>query len=264
MAKPPRVPKDGKLDQGSDSSWRQRTPIKGIVPPGRRLSDAPRARVWQGSGIEGVTPPGAMEPEAKKSPRRPQKAARKKPKAKDKPTPPSSALPLQGLLYRLAAFARENLEPNDELIGDLSRDMLQTHAPFEIVVGFTVLSALIGTDESRRQTHHLTLERGAKAFYNLARRLDPKVRAPRGLVPQTLDPLFFDLPDIALQLPEPFVVQAFGSLLHFLQTDPEHDRVLITLMHELRREHVLGKKYGDQSLERMFPWTEPEWAPDMD
>ncbi len=264
MAKPPRVSKKPQVDQGAEATWRNRTTIKGVVPPGRRLSDAPRERVWHASGVDGITPPGTMEVEPKKRAKRPAGASRKKVKLTEKSTASSSPLPLQDLLDRLAAHVRENLEPNDELIGDIARDMLQTHAPFEIIVGFTVLSALIGTDETERQKHHVTLERGAKAFYNLARRLDPKVRAPRGLVPQTLDPLFFDLPDLAYQLPEPFVVRAFGSLLDFLQTDPEHDRALIALVYELRNEHIVGRKYGDQPLERMFPWTEPEWAPDID
>jgi hypothetical protein len=239
--------------------------VKGIVPPGRKLSDAPRARVWQGSGIEGVTPPGTQEPEAPKKRRAlesPIQKREKKSKKDAKPVAASSSLPLQGLLDRFAAFTRENLEPTEELMRDLARDILQTHAPFEIVVGFTVLSALVGADEALRRTHHLPLERGAKAFYNLGKRLDPKVRAPRGLVPQTLDPLFFDVPDLAFQLPEPFVVQAFGTLLDFLQTDPDHDRALIAFVLELRKEYVLGRKFGDQSMERMFPWTEPDWAPE--
>lgn len=261
-----RLPKDGQLDPGYEAPWRERTPIKGVVPPGRKLSNEPRARVWHGSGVEGITPPGTMEAKpAKKSPKPagPKRGARQKGDGKTAKKP-SSSLPLQGLLDRLADYVRENVEATHEVLRDLSREMLQTHAPFEIVVGFTLLSALIGTDETRRRDHHLILERGAKAFYNLARRLDPKVRPPRGLVPQTLDPLFFDVPDLAYQLPEPFVVRAFCGLLDLLRSDPEHDRRLIAFTNELRKEYVLGRRYGDQPLERMFPWREPDWAPEIE
>lgn len=258
-----RLPKDRQLE-GHEAPWRQRTPVKGVVPPGRKLSDEPRPRVWLASGVIGVTPPGDSEggpprPAPRSNPKRSPPAGKKKANAK-----PSSPLPLQGLLDRLADYARENVEPSDVVLRDISREMLQTHAPFEIVVGFTLLSALVGTDEARRRDYHLTLERGAKAFYNLARRLDPKVRAPRGLVPQTLDPLFYDVPDMAYQLPEPFVVHAFAGQLEHLRSDPEHDRRLMDFMRQLRRELVEGRRFGEQPLERMFPWREPDWAPELD
>lgn len=264
-----RHPKDSD-PAGHDAPWRQRTPVKGVVPPGRKLSTEPRARIWHASGVQGITPPGSSESAPTNTPPKPttrRARAEGKPKgtAQSKSgAKPSSPLPLQGLLDRLAEHVRENVRATDEVLRDLSREMLQTHAPFEIVVGFTLLSALVGTDEARRRELHLTLERGAKAFYNLARRLDPKVRAPRGLVPQTLDPLFYDVPDMAYQLPEPFVLHAFAGYLELLKSDPEHDRRLMSFMRELRQELIEGRRFGEQPLERMFPWREPDWAPELD
>jgi hypothetical protein len=232
------------------------------------LSDDRRDRVWRASGVRGVTPPGTQKPgegavaewlknKEKKGGRKPNRPKPGAPDPKKEAAPPPD---FRTVLDRIAAFVGEHPLP-DVALGELSREIAQSHAPFEIIVAFTLLSAGVGPDEDKRRKFHYSLERGAKAYYNLARRLDKSVRAPRGLVPQTLDPLFYDLPDTAFQIPGAFVVEAFSRALDPLRADPNQDRKLIALVDELRSETIAGRSFGDQKLETMFPWEPPEWAP---
>jgi hypothetical protein len=267
MAKRKQPGETGKLElpEGHEGPWRHQAPgVKGVASPGRRLSDDARERVWHATGVKGIKPPGTQEVGkgaaadwVNRKSKKPTPPARKNKADKAQGAEPK----LKEFLDRMADFIVEH-RPEEAAMLDLSRDMHQTHAPFEIIVGFTLLSALVGDDESRRRQFHLALERGAKAYYNLARRLDKSVRPPRGLVPQTLDPLFYDLPDMAYQMPLPFSTHAFCGLLDFLRGGPEQDRALIAFANTLRSETVEGKRFGDQTLEQMFPWDLPDWAPD--
>ena len=49
--------------KSEQSPWQKGTTIKGVVPPGRRLSNEKRKTKWSASGVKGVTPPGNLDPD---------------------------------------------------------------------------------------------------------------------------------------------------------------------------------------------------------
>ncbi|MBI2375235.1 MAG: hypothetical protein HYV07_14660 [Deltaproteobacteria bacterium] len=272
MNKPPK--------SDDEAPWRRGGEVKGIVPPGRRLADDSRPNAWSASGVRGVRPPGTLAPgegaatrwilEAEKRKDKKQKvqkaaraAAPPKKSAKD-PKSPAEPKTLKDFLDQLADHSRETLPKDPAMISELLSFVGQSSRPFEIIVAFAVGSALIGGDQKLRSEHQWSLERGAKAFFNLAKRLDRSVRAPRGLVPETLDPLFYDLPDIALELPFAYLTYAFLALLDVLRVDRPRDRRLLRFAKSLHSRFIEGRRYGDRTLESMFPWELPEWAPEDD
>ena len=123
------------------------------------------------------------------------------------------------------------------------------------------LSALIAGDTEQRNRYARPLERGARAFFNLAMRLDSSVKPPRGLAPQRLDPIFYDVPKTAYQVPYAFATDAFVRILELLRGDLRHDRLLVGLARDLYQRFIASRSYGDRALSAMFPWQEPAWAP---
>lgn len=277
--------------------------VKGVVPPGRRLSPVGerRSNKWSASGVTGVRPPGKQKVgenpgvtwaskeakakdkalkatqrqlEEKKRGRKPGRPEGKDageafdplrpmagfvPDAFDDASDPDS---LKAFLDQLGEFLTEN-RPNPEVAEHFSQLVLQSHAPYEIVVGFTVLNGLVGKSTPLRRRYSLALERGAKTFYNLAARMNGQLKAPRGLVPETVDALFYDLPAIAFQVPFAYATDAFLRMIDLIRdgTDLDFDRVLIKEARALRRRFIERRSFGDQPLSRMFPWEEPDWAP---
>ncbi|MBI4815271.1 MAG: hypothetical protein HY791_03365 [Deltaproteobacteria bacterium] len=274
MSKPPPKSDD-------EAPWRKGGEVKGIVPPGRRLASEARANTWSASGVRGVSPPGTLKPGEGAATRwileAEQRSGKKKPKAAAKPNDekaakkkseknsnsgtPAEPKNLKEFLDQIADFTREGLPKDHAMIAELLSFVGQSSRPFEIIVAFAVGSALIGSDQKLRSEHQWALERGAKAFFNLAKRLDKSVRAPRGLVPETLDPLFYDLPEISLQIPFPYMVRAFLDQLDLLRVDLPHDRKLIRFAKSLYARFIENRSYGDRRLSSMFPWEPPEWAP---
>lgn len=167
---------------------------------------------------------------------------------------------LEPLLSEISRFLTEH-RPPPERAESFSSLLFQSRAPFELVLGFTLLSVLVGSRQDLRRRYGLALERGAKAFFNLARRLDPGAKIPRGLNPETLDPLFLDLPDIALQVPFAFVADAFCRQIDLLfEAEPARDRLLVEEALSLRRRFIERRAYGDRALRDLFPLTLPDWA----
>lgn len=278
--------------------------VKGIVPPGRRLSPTSERRPtrWSASGVTGVRPPGKQkvgenpgvawaDKEAKERAKAVKSTERKLEQAKTgkkKPGPRGAEVEealfdplrpmagfvpdafadaadpddLKAFLDRVSEFLGQN-RPNPEVSEHFGQLIIQSHAPYEIVVAFTVLNGLVGKSTPLRRRYSLALERGAKTFYNLAMRMNGQVKAPRGLVPETVDALFYDLPPIAFQIPFAYATDAFLRMFDLLRdgTDLELDRSLIEVSRELRRRFIERRSFGDQPLARMFPWEEPEWAP---
>lgn len=273
--------------------------VTGVIPPGRRLSPVTEKRPtrWSASGVRGVRPPGTQKPgqgpsaesaaawEKKKSLREKQnqqlyegaKSGRAVKKrggelSYDPGRPVGGYTPdpfagqrdpkdLKGFLEEISELIRR-LSLGTEYAVPMAELVRQSHAPFEVIVGFTVLSALVGKDNSLRRRHTLPLERGAKAFFNLSRRLDPNVKPPRGLVPESVDAIFYDLPTTAFQLPFAYAVEAFGRMIDLLRSEEAQDRKLIEGVRALRKKYIDGRALGDRALEKLFPWTEPEWAPE--
>jgi hypothetical protein len=273
--------------------------IRGVVPPGRRLGAPTEKRPlpWNASGVVGVTPPGNLKPGegpatrwilkhqkgapppkpvATKAP--PRKLGRPVPGEVVEPKPIDAGRPTAGFVPDPAAgtgdpaslklFLDEITEffaahtPADTAEEDLDMLIRQSQTPYEIIVAFTILAALVGEDQNKRNRFGRSLQRGAKAYYNLAQRLDKKVRPPRGLAPQTLDPIFYDLPQLAYQLPFAFATDAFSKLLDMVRGSIAHERLLIRAARDFRRRFIEGRSLGDKALSAMFPWTEPEWAPE--
>lgn len=170
---------------------------------------------------------------------------------------------LKTYLDAIAELMRElPLGPDSiEGLGELIR---QSHAPYEIAVGFTMLSVAVGRSNSMKRRYALVLERGAKVFFNLSRRLNPTMSIPRGLAPQTVDPIFYDLPTSAYEIPFAFATSAFCRVIELVREDEATDRKLVTFAQDLRKRYIDGRSHGDERLERMFPWTPPAWAPDDD
>ncbi|MCK6547040.1 hypothetical protein L6R52_14415 [Myxococcota bacterium] len=171
---------------------------------------------------------------------------------------------LKAYLELISEFFKAS-PPGPHAGDNLGELILQSHAPFELVVAFTALSAIVGKSASLRKRHTAPLERGAKAFFNLARRLNPNVKAPRGLVPETLDAIFYDLPQTAYQVPYAFATDALCRLLELFRAgDEDSDRELVHFAEGLRARFIDDRSLGDQPLSRMFPWQLPDWAPEED
>lgn len=262
--------------------------MQGIVPPGRRLGDDSRPSRWSASGVRGVVPPGKLDPresptvqwakrlEAKKAAKvKANRAAARRAEPVEAPEidwmrPMAGFIPalfadagdpddLEAMLEELSAFISEH-RPSIPLAESFRELLTQSSAPYELVVGFTVLSAIIGRSTQLRRRYALALERGAKAFFNLARRLNPTVKPPRGLAPETLDPIFFDLPDIALDVPFAYATDAFCRQIELLREDElPRDRALVEHASHLRRRFIERRAFGDRPLRDLFPWEAPEW-----
>jgi len=278
-------------DDDDTPPWRQGVSgVRGVTPPGRRLPDkSHRPNAWSASGVQGVTPPGHAVPGQNTAAnraathrklqadlrtrrrQRPEKASDPNPSAPVRPAagfmpdifadiqdPPD----LQDFLRLLSEFLDEH-PPAEDALDDIEKLIAQSHAPFEIVVGFTMMSALVGKDEALREDFGESLERGAHAFFNLARRLNPHIRIPPGLSPQSVDALFYDLPDLALQVPFAFATDAFVRLMRLLRdpADEVYDELLLAFAVRLRRRFIDTRSFGDQPLTRLFPWAVPDWAP---
>lgn len=169
---------------------------------------------------------------------------------------------LKAFLQCINEFLAENRA--DPLAAEHFSQMVnQSHAPFEIVIAFTILSSLVGRSTELRRRFSMSLERGAKVFFNLAGRLNHDVKAPRGLVPETVDALFYDLPATAYQFPYAFATSALMEQLALLrkQDNEDYDRLLIELAERMQARFIEGRSFGDQSLASLFPWDLPEWAP---
>ncbi len=287
-------------DKGGNSPWLAGVKgVKGVVPPGRRLSPNGEKRPtrWSASGVKGVTPPGNQkpgegpaaewskrhetQPEAKRKALE-QKAQAKALEAKKKGVETDDYSPLRptagfvpdafadagdpsdmkSFLKALNDFIAEN-KPSPEVADHFSQLVNQSHAPFEITVAFTLLQAVVGKSDALRRRYGLALERGAKVFYNLATRLDPAVKAPRGLVPETVDALFYDLPASAYALPYAFATDAFCRQFELLRSeaDPEYDWNLMSFVLGMREKYIESRSFGDQPLRTLFPWDPPDWTP---
>ncbi len=277
--------------EGGDSPWQKGTRVKGVVPPGRRLSDAPRKTRWSASGVSGVTPPGTLGPDegpsadwaAKVEKERADKVKanrRALDRAKAKPGNASEVDPMRPIggfapdvfadLHDpsdMKTFLRkinellEQLKPTSERAEGLASLITQSRAPFEIVVGFTILSAVIGKSTQLRRRHAFALERGAKTFFNLLGRLERDVQVPRGLVPETVDALFYDLPQAAYQIPYAYATDAFVRMIELLRDhDEDTDRALIGHAQTLYQSFIASRSLGDHPLTKMFPFELPEWA----
>lgn len=280
--------------------------VEGITPPGRRLSPPTEKRPtrWSASGVKGIRPPGNLAPgegpasehaDALEKKRRLREKANKR--ALDESTrkqapkgaraakasqPPDSGRPTAGFqpnpftghsdppdiktYLELIAELTKKLEPSEACGGHLAELILQSHAPFEIIVAFTILSVIVGKSTQLRRKHAQPLERGAKTFYNLAIRMDTTktVKAPRGLIPETMDAIFWDLPKTAYQMPFAFATDAFCRMLELLQSERPKDAELIRFALELRARFIEGRSLADKSLAALFPWDTPDWAPDLD
>ena len=266
------------------------TGVTGVVSPGRRLSppDERRPTAWSASGVSGVTPPGKVA--ARGKPVDPKAGAQRRMQANlralqrrrrsgdgaarpENDRPQAGFLPdvfadihdppdLQDFLKLLSDFLDED-PPREAAIDDIDHLVIQSRAPFELVVGFTVMSTLVGKDDDLRQEFVASLDRGANAFFNLARRLNPRIRVPRGIIPDVVDALFFDLPDLALTIPFAFATDAFVRIMPLLRRDddPGYDERLLRFAQRLRARFIDTRSFGDQPLDRMFPWSLPDWTP---
>lgn len=293
MAKKPKEDKP----KGHPSPWLEGVRgVTGVVPPGRKLADDPRRTKWSASGVSGVTPPGNQKPgegpgvdwadrmkkgraTKKRDNRRAlDKAKQAAAKNVDIPDDFDPMRPMEGFipnvfadlsdpegmksfLERISGFVGE-LELDGDVTEDVAALITQSHAPFQIVVGFTVLSALVGKNTAQRRRYGIALERGAKTFFNLAKRLKNDLKTPRGLVPETVDALFYDLPAAAYEVPYAYATDAFLHMMEILRdgTNEELDAALTTFGEQLHERYIGRRSFGDQSLAGMFPYDPPEWT----
>ncbi len=269
-----------KKDDDGGSPWLRGVPgVKGVVPPGRRLTkEEPRPTRWSASGVRGVRPPGGHGPgegpatewvlgTSKKNRQKRERAnlSKKKGEPLDPLRPTAGVTPdpskraddpsgIEGFLKRLNQFVMAD-PPTEEACEDIAQLITQSRAPFEVAVGFAMLTGATGSDDDLRDRFHAALERGAKVFYNLARRLDPTVEIPRGLVIRTVDTIFYDLPDSAYQVPFAFATLAFLETSELLlRDDPRYDDQLAEFEAELYAQFVESRTLGDAPLEDLFPW----------
>jgi hypothetical protein len=268
--------------------------VKGVTPPGTQRPGEGAAAAW-------ATQKDPQRATAEKTNKRLyelRKQAAARPKEREpKSRPPRSAIPsaspgardpdafdplrplagflpdvfadvgdpgdIKGFLQSINDFLAEH-RPHPECADGFAQVVTQSRAPFEIAVAFTVLTALVGKSEPLRRRYGAVLERGAKVYFNLASRLRADIKAPRGLVPETVDPLFYDLPGTAYQLPFAFATDAMVRLADLLRRegDDDYDRTIATFCRALYERFVGGRALGDQALARMFPWTPPPWMPE--
>ena len=266
-------------DNDDDAPWRAKG-VRGVTPPGRRFSNQDRGRTapWQATGVRGVQiqqPESSEEPSSRRwtmahasRPERPKKkhlagapARKKKELPRKKETAQLDETTLKNILDEVAEFFRR-FGGSHKAEVSLSEVITQSQAPYEIIVAFTGLSTLVGQDYEKRELYTFALERGARAYFNLAMRLDDTLKAPRGLMPHKLDALFYDLPATAFQLPGAFVADTFGKLSELLVDDVDYNHELFTAICSLYEKHIEGKSYGDEALSSIFPFTRPDWAPE--
>ncbi len=275
-------------DDEAVSPWLQGVAgIKGVVPPGRRLSDEARPNKWSASGVRGVRPPGNAEvgskppwaetPDKRASDARRRQAELRKGKNKTqqgRPTDgvqPDLTLPLdkpkefRKFLSQVEDHMRAHPMGLDNA-EDFAIAIRQSHAPFQIVIGFTGLSMIVAEHQQLRRKLSTVLERGAMAYFNLAQRIDDSVKVPKGLHIETLDPLFWDMPRSFTKIPYAWATDAFCQLLFLFRHvgDEPSDRALIAVARQLRDQHINGRSFGDRSLETLFAWEEPDWVPPED
>lgn len=259
--------------------------ITGVVPPGRRLSpkSEPRPTKWSASGVKGVTPPGklgptegpsvdwAMRDERKKKKvakanERAAEAGRRSGKTTMDPLRPTAGATgnvfadakfpasVDLLLKEMNQFAEED-RPDEHTARELAQLITQSHAPFEIVVAFALLSGTTAGEDHLREFFAPALERGAMVFFNLLRRLDKTVKVPPGIIVERVDPMFFDLPTSAMQVPFAFATHSFQVVSEMLErSEPEYDEKLFEFRASLYERFISGRTVGDESLERMFPF----------
>lgn len=276
--KGPRHPGNGASSDGR-SPWLKGTDVEGVIPPGRRLGDAHQKRTsrWSAAGVHGVTPPGrpADSPASRWS-----SGQGKRSKTRSKQAPPPDVMASRGrhaftsaifddahdpddlaaFLEELSRFVGER-RPRPELAESFRDLIIQSRAPYEIVVAFTILSSIVGSNAALRRRYALALERGAKAFYNLAYRLNKSVSLPRGLAPETLDPLFFDLPELSYEVPYAYAVDAFCQQIELLREEGEgskRDQALVAEARRLRARFIERRTYGDRPLRDLFPWDDAD------
>ena len=261
MSKPPRKPDEDPFE----SPWLRGTGVRPTVSPGRRLDTSDRRiNRWSASGVRGVVPPGAASIERQKTSLR-----RRSSPPKTSPRPVAGFQPdvfndrldpddLGAFLGALNRFIRSH-KPQLERAENFRELIVQSQAPFEIVVGFTILSSIVGSNPDLRRRFATALERGAKVFFNLAKRLHPKsTTVPEDLAPESVDAIFHDLPDLALEIPFAFAVQAFCEQLELLaEGDQERDRQLLLEAKDLRSRFIERRAYGDRALRDMFLWSAP-------
>ena len=268
--------------------------VTGVVPPGRRLSDASehRPNAWSASGVSGVTPPGHAQPgghtptsgragpqASDRTAKANRQAWKRRRRSRTDTTQPEAVRPQAGFLpdvfadvwdppdlqdfLKLLSEFLEKHPPHEDAIDDVDHLITQSQAPFDLIVGFTIMSALVRNDDGLRQDFAVPLERGANAFFNLARRLNPHVRIPRGVMPDVVDALFFDLPDLARHVPLAFATDAFARVMGLIryEEDEPYDETLLTFALELRQRFIENRSFGDQPLADLFPWSLPDWTP---
>lgn len=264
--------------------WRRGTDVEGVTPPGRRLEKQRTGSRWRASGVSGVTPPGSASPadspsarwvlnKGKKGPTTRLQKARSVEKSQataelDLGRPMAGFVPsifedggdpdhLGALLEEMSAFVAAHRPPVER--AESFKELLnQSRAPFEVVVAFTILSALIGKSSALRRRYALPLERGAKTFFNLGRRLDPNLKPPRGLAPETVDAIFFDLPEIALEIPYAYAVDAFARQVELLaEEELDRDRALADEAYRQWSRFVERRAFGDRALRDLFPYRDP-------
>lgn len=261
-----------------------------------------RATKWSASGVAGVRPPGKLKADEgpaaesaekqerkrllrEKETKRALEAAKAKKEAAKKNAQGGKGAPevkparpmrgfvpapfadvrdptdLKGFLEAIAEMFKTQ-KPGEDAMENLGEMIMQSRAPFDIAVAFTIISVLIGKDGALRRRYTPQLERGAKTFFNLSIRLNKNVKAPRGLNPETMDAIFYDLPATAFQVPFAFATDSFCRMTVLLRGDEECDRALVRNASELRDRYIEKRSLGDQSLARLFPWKVPEWAPE--
>jgi hypothetical protein len=259
--------------------------VKGVVPPGRRLSppNEKRPNRWSASGVFGIRPPGNQKPgegsadlgseklekkrilrekaqakayaaaQSKKGAQvsvasgRPIRGARPEP-FRDLADPAD----LKTFLDSITDFIK-TIEPGEHSAEGLAELIQQSKAPYEITVAFAILSILVGKSASARRRYTAQLERGAKVFFNLSMRLDKNVKPPRGLAPETMDPIFFDLPPTAYQVPYAFGTAAFIRIFELLRRDEDTDEKLHDFARKLYARYIEKRSFGDKPLETLFP-----------
>ncbi|MEE2902048.1 MAG: hypothetical protein VYC39_06940 [Myxococcota bacterium] len=267
-------------ENDDDAPWRAKG-VRGVTPPGRRFSreDGGRSAPWQATGVRGVQiqkPESSEQPPSRRwamahasRPERPKRKhlsggpAQKKEPPRKKETSQQDETSLKMILDEVAEFFRK-FGGSHKAEVSLSEVITQSQAPYEIIVAFTGLSTLVGQDYEKRELYTFALERGARAYFNLAMRLDDALKAPRGLMPHKLDALFYDLPATAFQLPGAFVADTFGKLSELLVDDVDYNHELFTAVRSLYEKHIEGKSYGDEALTSIFPFAHPNWAPEKE
>jgi hypothetical protein len=164
------------------------------------------------------------------------------------------------LLTDIGLFLKEHPPDEEEAIDNLASLVVQSHDPYLITVGHVGLSSMIEGDADLEAEFEAVLVRGNTVMHYLLQRLDASHEAPEAFSDDGLQALFFGVPQIAWDLPFARTVDVFAQSLELLRNDREQDRNLVAYVQQLRRRYVIGRSYGDKSVEALFPWETPEWA----